>query len=74
MAKTSGGLNKKSYQFSDQAMAAVRGVAKEKGISESAAARELVDLGFRVYQRRQLVQSPVEDLVIDSVAHEREVA
>ncbi len=69
-AQTSGGLYKRSHQFNRETLDAVQTVAREKGISESAAVRELLTLGWRVYQRRKAVATPVEDLAVEVVARD----
>ena len=67
---TSGGLVKGSWQFPPSMMAFVRQVAAERGISESAAVRVLVGLGYRVYQQLTPATAPVESLVVSLVASE----
>lgn len=71
MARTSGGLNKRNYQFTDEQIARISEVATEGHHGkEAAAVRELVDLGYRVYQRRKQISQPVEDLALDLIARE----
>ncbi len=69
-AQTSGGLYKRSYQLSADTLAAVRRVAGERGTSESAAVRDLVTLGYRVYEHRRAGTGAVEDLAVGLVARE----
>ena len=69
-ARTSGGLVKGSHQFPPSMMAFVRRVATERGISESAAVRVLVGLGYRVYEQLTPATAPVESLVVSLVAGE----
>lgn len=70
-AHTSGGLLKGSHQFTPEQQAVVRRVATERGISESAAVRVLLGLGWRVYERLTPATAPVEALAVDLVAQEK---
>ncbi len=69
-AHTSGGLIKGSWQFPPSMVEFVRQVAVERGISESAAVRVLVGLGYRVYERLAPATAPVEALAVDLVARD----
>jgi hypothetical protein len=68
VARTSGRLIKRNYQFTDQQIERIATVARERDVKEAAAVRELLDLGWRVYERRKATAGPIENLVIETVA------
>jgi hypothetical protein len=70
MAKTSGGLNKRNYQFTDTQLARIRQVAGERHIPHAAAVRELIELGIKVYDRAHPVSQPLEAMAVDAIARE----
>lgn len=57
-------------QLPEEMLARLDGVAAERSISRPAALRELLALGYRVYERRKEIGYPVEALVIDLTARE----
>ena len=69
-AQTSGGLVKTSFTVTEEQLASIKQVAQERGLSDSGATRELLELGYRVYQRRKVTTGLVEDLAVAAVAGE----
>jgi hypothetical protein len=70
VARTGGGLTKKNFQFTDVQVERIATVARERDLKEAAAVRELLDLGWKVYQLRKQYAGPVEDLAAQVVARE----
>ena len=73
-AKSSGGLYKRSHQFTADTLAALQKVAAHEGISESAANRLLVTYGVRVWELKHPVNGRAEDLAVKAAAREGEAA
>ncbi|MEW6048813.1 MAG: hypothetical protein AB1609_20445 [Bacillota bacterium] len=68
MARTTGGLIKRNYQFTDEQIARITQVARERGVKEAAAVRELLDLGYQVYERLKPATEATRDLAVELVA------
>ena len=74
MARTSGGLIKRNFQFTDQQIERIATMAHERDVKQAAAVRELIDLGWKVYERRKAAAGTIEDLVIEAVSKSESAA
>ena len=70
MAKTSGGLEKRSMTFTQHQMAEMERLATERHTSTAAVMRQLIDWGLKVQSHLQDASGAVEDLAVKLAAKE----